>query len=154
LRPHAEMVGLRPNFTILGEDDQLRLIKQLIEAENIDDKKSPARVILAVISRWKDRGILPADVAHETGGTLGNGKLPKLYAQYQARLLELNACDFGDLLLHHLTLLRNHSELLEKMQERFRYILVDEYQDTNVVQYLWLRLIAQKHQNICCVGDE
>src|SRR5580704_16131414 len=90
LRPHAERVGLRPNFTILGEDDQMRLIKQLLEAENIDDKKSPARVILAVISRWKDRGLLPGDVAHETGGTIANGKLPKIYAQYQARLVELN----------------------------------------------------------------
>jgi DNA helicase-2/ATP-dependent DNA helicase PcrA len=154
LRPHAELVGLRPNFTILGDDDQIRLIKQLIEAEGIDDKKSPARVILAVISRWKDRGLLPADVAHEVGGSLANGKMPKLYAQYQTRLLELNACDFGDLLLHHLTILRQNPELLAAMHERFRYVLVDEYQDTNVVQYLWLRLIAQGHKNICCVGDE
>jgi DNA helicase-2/ATP-dependent DNA helicase PcrA len=161
LRPHAERVGLRPNFTILGDDDQIRLIKQLLEAENIDDKKSPARVVLAVISRWKDRGILPADVAHEKGGSLANGKMPKLYAHYQTRLLELNACDFGDLMLHHLTLLRNHPDLLAALHERFRYVLVDEYQDTNVVQYLWLRLIARgtaqgsgEPCNICCVGDE
>src|ERR1700743_1745647 len=91
LRPHAELVGLKPTFTILDEDDQIRLIKQLLEADNIDDKKSPARVVLAVISRWKDRGLLAADVAGETGGTLANGKLPKIYAQYQTRLLELNA---------------------------------------------------------------
>lgn len=154
LRPHAERVGLRPNFTILGDDDQMRLVKQLLEAENIDDKKSPARVVLAVISRWKDRGLLPADVAHETGGQLANGKMPSIYAQYQTRLQELNACDFGDLLLHHLTLLRQHPDILENMHRRFRYILVDEYQDTNVVQYLWLRLIAQHSKNICCVGDE
>jgi len=154
LRPHAERVGLRPSFTILGDDDQMRLIKQLLEAEGIDDKKSPPRVVLAVISRWKDRGLLPADVAHEVGGSLANGKMPKIYAQYQTRLLELNACDFGDLLLHHLTLLRQHPDILAAMHERFKYVLVDEYQDTNVVQYLWLRLIAQGHKNICCVGDE
>ena len=153
LRPHAELVGLKPNFTILGQDDQMRLIKQLLEAENIDDKKSPARVVLAVINRWKDRGLLPDDVREETR-QLANGKMPKLYAQYQERLLELNACDFGDLLLHHLTILRNHPDILAAMHERFRYILVDEYQDTNVAQYLWLRLLAQGHKNICCVGDE
>jgi DNA helicase-2/ATP-dependent DNA helicase PcrA len=153
LRPHAELIGLKPTFTILDEDDQLRLIKQLLEAENIDEKKSPARVCLAVISRWKDRGLVPSDVANERG-ELAGGRLPKLYAQYQERLLSLNACDFGDLLLHQLTLLKTHPEILESMQERFRYILVDEYQDTNVAQYLWLRLLAQKHRNICCVGDE
>ena len=153
LRPHAERVGLRPNFTILGEDDQIRLIKQLLEAENIDHKKSPGRVVLSVISRWKDRGLLPDDVRGETG-QLANGKLPKLYAQYQERLQTLNACDFGDLMLHHLTLLKNNPDILARMHERFRYILVDEYQDTNVVQYLWLRLLAQEHKNICCVGDE
>jgi DNA helicase-2/ATP-dependent DNA helicase PcrA len=153
LRPHAELVGLKPNFTILDDDDQTRLIKQLLEAENIDDKKSPARAILAVISRWKDRGLLPGDVASEKGG-LADGKLPKLYAMYQQRLLELNACDFGDLLLHHLTILRKHPDILAELHNRFRYILVDEYQDTNTVQYLWLRLLAQARQNICCVGDE
>lgn len=153
LRPHAERIGLRPNFAILGDDDQIRLIKQLLEAENIDDKKSPARVILAVISRWKDRGLTPDDVKHESS-QLANGKLPNLYAQYQARLLTLNACDFGDLLLHHLTLLRNHPDILAELHNRFRYVLVDEYQDTNVAQYLWLRLLTQGHQNICCVGDE
>lgn len=153
LRPHAELVGLKPTFTIIDSDDQIRLIKQLLEAENIDDKKSPARVVATVISRWKDRGLLPADVKHDSG-QLADGKLPKIYAQYQERLLTLNACDFGDLLLHHLTLLRGHPEVLSELTNRFRYILVDEYQDTNVVQYLWLRLLAQGNQNICCVGDE
>ena len=153
LRPHAELVGLKPGFSIIDTDDQIRLIKQLLSAENIDDKKSPARLVLAVISRWKDRGLLPADVAGEQN-QLANGKAPKLYAQYQQRLLELNACDFGDLLLHHLTVLRNHPDILANLHERFRYLLVDEYQDTNVVQYLWLRLLAQGHKNICCVGDE
>jgi DNA helicase-2/ATP-dependent DNA helicase PcrA len=153
LRPHAELVGLKPNFTILDDDDQTRLIKQLLEAENIDDKKSPARAVLAVISRWKDRGLLPGDVAHEKGG-LADGKLPKIYAAYQQRLLDLNACDFGDLLLHHLTILKTHPDILAELHNRFRYILVDEYQDTNTAQYLWLRLLAQANKNICCVGDE
>lgn len=153
LRPHAERVGLKPNFTILDEDDQLRLIKQLLEVENIDSKKSPARVVLAVINRWKDRGLSPENVKNERN-QLAGGKLPKLYAQYQQRLLELNACDFGDLLLHQLTLLQDNPDVLAKFHERFRYILVDEYQDTNVAQYLWLRLLAKAHHNICVVGDE
>jgi len=153
LRPHAERVGLRPSFSILDTDDQLRLIKQLLSAENIDDKKSPPRMVLSLIERWKDRGLTPESVGHETHA-VADGKLPKLYRLYQARLLELNACDFGDLLLHHLTLMRNHPDVLEQIQNRFRYLLVDEYQDTNVAQYLWLRLIAQKSRNICVVGDE
>jgi DNA helicase-2/ATP-dependent DNA helicase PcrA len=156
LRPHAELVGLKPNFTILDDDDQLRLIKQQLEAENIDDKKSPARAVLAVISRWKDRGLLPPDVVTQGKGDggLADGKVPKIYAAYQQRLLELNACDFGDLMLHHLTILRKHPDILAELHNRFRYILVDEYQDTNTVQYLWLRLLAQARKNICCVGDE
>ncbi|MFA4995046.1 MAG: UvrD-helicase domain-containing protein [Bdellovibrionales bacterium] len=155
LRPHVELVGLKPNFTILDEDDQARLIKQLLEAENIDVKKSPPRAVLAVINLWKDRGLLPQDVAHEKRhGNLAEGKIPKIYALYQQRLLDLNACDFGDLLLHHLTILRKHPDILAEAHNRFRYILVDEYQDTNTAQYLWLRLLAQGHKNICCVGDE
>jgi len=153
LRPYAERVGLKPSFTILGTDDQLRLIKQLLEAENIDEKKSPARVVLGSIERWKDRGLLPRDVEAEKS-ELANGKMPKLYAMYQERLRDLNACDFGDLLLHQLTLLRENPDVLESFQNRFVYILVDEYQDTNVAQYLWLRLLAQKSKNICVVGDE
>ncbi|MEJ0063082.1 MAG: UvrD-helicase domain-containing protein [Alphaproteobacteria bacterium] len=153
LRPYAERVGLKPSFTILDTDDQLRLIKQLLEAENIDDKKSPARLVLSVIERWKDRGLRPDQVTNE-GGHLADGKLPRLYAAYQERLLTLNACDFGDLMLHQLTLLQQHQDAREHYQQKFRYLLVDEYQDTNVAQYLWLRLLAQNHQNICCVGDE
>lgn len=153
LRAHAELVGLKSNFTILNVDDQLRLLKQLLEAENVDEKKSPARVVMGVIERWKDRGLIPANVQNETS-ELANGKVPKIYTQYQKRLLELNACDFGDLLLHQLTLLRENPDILANYQQRFRYLLVDEYQDTNVAQYLWLRLLAQGHQNICCVGDE
>lgn len=153
LRPHAERVGLKPTFSILGTDDQLRLIKQLLEAENIDDKKSPPRVVLGCIQAWKDRGLTPPEVSNDKTA-LANGMMPKLYAQYQKRLLELNACDFGDLLLHHLTLLKTNPDILQEVQNRFKYLLVDEYQDTNVAQYLWLRLIAQKNQNICVVGDE
>ncbi len=156
LRPHAELVGLKPNFTILDEDDQTRLIKQLLQAENIDDKKSPPRAVLAVINLWKDRGLLPQDVAHgeKRYSALAEGKVPKIYALYQQRLRDLNACDFGDLLLHHLTVLKTHPDILGEAHNRFRYILVDEYQDTNTAQYLWLRLLAQGHKNICCVGDE
>lgn len=153
LRPHAELVGLKPSFTILGTDDQLRLIKQLLEAENIDNKKSPPRVVLGAIQAWKDRGLTPDEVSNDNTA-LANGKMPKLYKLYQTRLRELNACDFGDLLLHHLTLLKKHPDILAEVQNRFQYLLVDEYQDTNVAQYLWLRLIAQKSQNICVVGDE
>ncbi|MDD3371969.1 MAG: 3'-5' exonuclease, partial [Alphaproteobacteria bacterium] len=143
-----------PSFTILDEADQTRLIKQLHSAENTDDKKSPARAVLAAIGRWKDRGLLPRDVAHESKGGLADGKLSRLYELYQQRLLDLNACDFGDLLLHHLTVLRTHPDILAELHNRFRYILVDEYQDTNTAQYLWLRLLAQARKNICCVGDE
>jgi DNA helicase II / ATP-dependent DNA helicase PcrA len=153
LRPYAERVGLKPSFTILDTDDQLRLIKQLLEAANIDDKKSPPRLVLSIIERWKDRGLRPEQVQHETGHA-AQGKMPQLYTAYQERLLALNACDFGDLLLHHLTLLQQHEDVRTELQQRFQYILVDEYQDTNVAQYLWLRLLAQRHENICCVGDE
>lgn len=153
LRPYAERVGLKPNFTILDTDDQLRLIKQLLEAENLDEKKNPARLVLGIIERWKDRGLRPEQVKHETGPAAG-GRMPRLYAAYQERLLTLNACDFGDLMLHQLTLLQGHDDARAHYQDKFRYLLVDEYQDTNVAQYLWLRLLAQKHRNICCVGDE
>lgn len=154
LRPYAERLNLKPNFTILGTDDQLRLIKQLLESENIDVKKSPPRVVLGAIERFKDRGLTPEDVSGSDVGDLANGKILKLYKMYQERLITLNACDFGDLLLHQLTLLRKHPDVLEKFQTRFRFLLVDEYQDTNVAQYLWLRLLAQKNKNLCVVGDE
>ena len=154
LRMHAELVGLRPNFTILDTDDQMRLLKQLLQAENLDDKRWPARALANLIDGWKNRGIDPKSVpAGEAAGFAG-GKSADLYESYQARLKALNAVDFGDLLLEPLRLLREHSEVLNTFRRRFRYILVDEYQDTNVVQYLLLRLIAQANGNLCCVGDD
>lgn len=156
LRKHAERLDLKTNFTILDMDDQLRLIKQILEAENIDIKRMPPRMVLGVIERWKDRGYGPEKVP--ASEVADGGRLLKIYHIYQARLRALNACDFGDLLLHNLSLLQNHPDLLQEYQHRFRYILVDEYQDTNVAQYLWLRLLSLSPQgvpsNICCVGDE
>ena len=154
LREDAELVGLRSNFTILDTDDQLRLVKQLLAAEGIDNKKWPARVVLGAIERWKDRALTPDKVSAGDAGDLAGGRAVALYAAYQERLKTLNACDFGDLMLHSLGLLQNHPEVLEKAHRRFRYVLVDEYQDTNVVQYLWLRLLARGHRNLCCVGDD
>lgn len=154
LRRHAELVGLKPTFTILDTDDQIRLIKQLMEAENIDSKKWPARMILSAIERWKDKALTPAQLGRADAGEIANGRLLVLYQQYQDRLRTLNACDFGDLMLHNITLFQQHSDVLAEYQRRFRYILVDEYQDTNVAQYLWLRLLAQSHRNLCCVGDD
>ncbi|MFH1157799.1 MAG: UvrD-helicase domain-containing protein [Pseudomonadota bacterium] len=156
LRRHAELVGLKSSFTILDEDDQLRLLKQLLEEANIDSKKWPPRFLLGFIQRWKDRGLTPDRISAADAGDVAGGILPQLYRTYQDRLQILNACDFGDLLLHVLTILRDpeHAQILDGYQTRFRYILVDEYQDTNTGQYLWLRLLAQKHKNICCVGDD
>jgi len=153
LRRHAELAGLKSNFTILDTDDQLRLLKQLIRAANIDDKRWPARQLSSIIDGWKNRALTPDKVPAADGGAY-NHKGVELYAQYQQRLIELNACDFGDLLLHVVTIFQTHSDILEQYQRWFRYILVDEYQDTNVAQYLWLRLLAQGHKNICCVGDD
>jgi DNA helicase-2/ATP-dependent DNA helicase PcrA len=153
LRQHAELVGLKPNFTILDTDDQLRLMRQVIEAAGLDEKKWPARTLAAIIDRWKDRGIGPEQSATERGD-FAFGKAPSLYAAYQDRLRTLNAADFGDLLLHCLTIFGNHPDVLADYQRRFRYVLVDEYQDANVAQYLWLRLLARVHHNICCVGDD
>ena len=155
LRKHAEAVGLKPNFTILDADDQLRLLKQVMEGRDIDDKKWPARMLLDdVIQRWKDRGLTPEKVSDEEGGAMAGGRLLQLYAAYQDRLRTLNAADFGDLLLYNLTLFAEHPDILDKYQDRFRYLLVDEYQDTNVAQYLWLRGLALSHKNLCCVGDD
>ena len=154
LRSHAEAVGLRPNFTILDTDDQERLLKQLLEAEDIDLKKWPPRVVLGVIQRWKDRGLTPDKVTDAEGSEVADGKALVLYAQYQERLKTLNAVDFGDLLLLALELFQDNAEVLDRYQRQFRYILVDEYQDTNVAQYLWLRLLARSHSNLCCVGDD
>ncbi len=154
LRRHAELVGLKSNFTILDTDDQLRLLKQLIEAEQLDPKRWPARQLAAMIDRWKDRGLVPEKAPSGEGEGFANGRGIELYKAYQARLRTLNACDFGDLLLHCLTIFATHSDVLGSYQKQFRYILVDEYQDTNISQYLLLRLLAQGHRNICCVGDD
>ncbi|WP_299295324.1 UvrD-helicase domain-containing protein, partial [uncultured Tateyamaria sp.] len=153
LRQHAELVGLKSNFTILDTDDQIRLLKQLIQAAGIDDKRWPARQLASIIDGWKNRALTPETVPAADGGAY-NHKGVELYAQYQARLKELNACDFGDLLLHMVTIFQTHDDVLQQYQRWFAYILVDEYQDTNVAQYLWLRLLAQGHKNICCVGDD
>jgi DNA helicase-2/ATP-dependent DNA helicase PcrA len=176
LRRHAELVGLRPDFTILDVDDQIRLLKQLLEAENIDEKRWPARVLAMLIDGWKNRGLTTEQVPPAEAAAFANGKGLKLYKAYQERLKILNAADFGDLLLENIRLFRQQGEVLRQYQSGFRFVLVDEYQDTNVAQYLWLRLLAQKTKqtgsansaspargedssaqaakNICCVGDD
>jgi DNA helicase II / ATP-dependent DNA helicase PcrA len=174
MRRHAELVGLKPDFTIIDVDDQIRLLKQLLQAENIDDKRWPARVLADLIDGWKNRGLAPDQVPAGEAASFAVGKGKKLYTAYQDRLKVLNAVDFGDLLLECIRLFREHNEVLRQYQARFKYILVDEYQDTNVAQYLWLRLLgqsipsAQPHEdersetqaqartlkNICCVGDD
>ena len=153
LRRHAELVGLKSNFTILDTDDQLRLLKQLLRAEEIDDKRWPARQLAAIIDNWKNRAWTPDKVPAAEAGAF-NRRGVELYAAYQDRLRTLNAVDFGDLLLHVLTIFQAHEDVLAQYQRWFRYILVDEYQDTNVAQYLWLRLLAAQRKNICCVGDD
>jgi DNA helicase-2/ATP-dependent DNA helicase PcrA len=158
LRRHAEVVGLKSNFTILDTDDQLRLLKQIMEAAHVDAKRWPAPGLMAVIQRWKDRGLTPARVTPAEDTDFANGRANALYAAYQDRLVELNAADFGDLLLHMTEILRTRPDVLADYHRSFKYILVDEYQDTNLVQYLWLRLLAQHEdptrRNICCVGDD
>ncbi len=178
LRRHAELVGLKTDFTILDVDDQIRLIKQLLEAENIDEKRWPARVFAMLMDGWKNRGLTPEQVPGGEAAAFANGKGLKLYKAYQDRLKILNAADFGDLLLENIRLFREQPDVLRQYQHRFKYILVDEYQDTNVAQYLWLRLLAQRtgapapavspdrsdtppsphaaegNKNICCVGDD
>ena len=174
LRYHAELVQLKSNFTVLDTDDQIRLLKQLLQAANIDDKRWPARMLAGLIDGWKNRGLTPSQVPSAEAAVFGNGKGGKLYAAYQERLKILNAADFGDLLLENIRLFREHPDVLRQYQNRFKFILVDEYQDTNVAQYLWLRLLAQAPsspiaipegespstpaltapKNICCVGDD
>ncbi|WP_264610703.1 ATP-dependent helicase [Sphingobium sp. B11D3B] len=154
LRRHAELVGLQSNFTILDTDDQLRLMKQIIVAEGIDEKRFTARALAGLIDKWKNKGLTPGEIDAGESEAFANGKGAAIYALYQARLRALNACDFGDLLLHMLTIFKTDREVLEQYQQRFRYIMVDEYQDTNTSQYLWLRLLAQQRKNICCVGDD
>ncbi|MBI1648976.1 ATP-dependent helicase [Hyphomicrobium sulfonivorans] len=154
LRRHAELVGLKSSFTILDPDDQLRLMKQVIEAARLDKDRWPARQLAGVIDGWKNRGLTPDKVPAGEAYNFAAGKGVELYAAYQQRLKELNACDFGDLLLENLRLFMEHPDVLADYQRRFRYLLVDEYQDTNVAQYLWLRLLAKGSPNVCCVGDD
>ena len=154
LRIHAELVGLHSNFTILDTDDQLRVLKQLIQAANLDEKRWPARQLAGLIDRWKNRGWTPGQVDAGESEAFAAGRGAELYAQYQERLKTLNACDFGDLLLHMLVIFRRHSDVLESFRDRFRYLLVDEYQDTNSAQYEWLKLLAEPRRNLCCVGDD
>jgi DNA helicase-2/ATP-dependent DNA helicase PcrA len=154
LRRHAELVGLKSNFTILDTDDQVRLMKQLIVAAEIDEKRWPARQLAGIIDGWKNRAWTPDKICPSAEAGAFNRQGPALYAEYQARLKTLNAVDFGDLLLHVIEIFQKNEDLLAQYQRWFRYILVDEYQDTNVAQYLWLRLLAQGTCNICCVGDD
>ncbi len=154
LRRHAELVGLQSNFTILDTDDQLRVLKQLIVADGLDEKRWPARQLAGLIDGWKNRGLNPADLNAADSEAYANGRGQHFYALYQERLKALNACDFGDLLLHVLNIFRTQRDVLDHYRQRFKYILVDEYQDTNQVQYLWLRLLAQERKNICVVGDD
>jgi len=154
LRRHAELVGLKSSYTILDTDDQERLIKQLLEADNIDVKRWTPKHLAGLIDHWKNRGWTPDKLPPSEGAQFANNRGGALYKAYQDRLRVLNACDFGDLLLHNLTIFTGHPDVLAEYHDRFRYLLVDEYQDTNVAQYLWLRLLAQKHQNVCCVGDD
>ena len=154
LRNHAELAGLKPGFSILDTDDQVRLLKQLLEAHDIDEKRWPARHLASLIDGWKNRGLTPGKLPAGEANAFANGKAGALYAEYQQRLKVVNAADFGDLLLEVLRIFQEHSDVLKRYQQRFKYMLVDEYQDTNVAQYLWLRLLAQGHHNVCCVGDD
>src|SRR5690606_39107133 len=175
LRYHAELVQLKSNFTVLDVDDQVRLLKQLLQADGIDDKRWPARMLASLIDGWKNRGLTPSQVPPGEAAMFSNGRGGKLYSAYQERLKILNAADFGDLLLENIRLFREHPDVLRQYQNRFKFTLVDEYQATNVAQYLWLRLLAQApspkllpgadaadeaaatttaQKNICCVGDD
>ncbi|HEY3636681.1 MAG TPA: UvrD-helicase domain-containing protein [Rhizomicrobium sp.] len=154
LRRHAEIAGLKSNFTILDADDQLRLMKQVMDAANIDEKRWPARTLAAFIDGWKNRGLTPAEISEGESQAFAFGKGRTLYREYQERLKSLNAADFGDLLLETLNILKSQPEILGEYRSRFHYMLVDEYQDTNVVQYLWLKLLAGSGGNVCVVGDD
>jgi DNA helicase-2/ATP-dependent DNA helicase PcrA len=154
LRRHAELVGLHSNYTIIDTDDQLRVLKALIADQNLDEKRWPARQLAGLIDRWKNRGLNPEDLDRAENEAYANGKGQAMYRLYQERLKSLNACDFGDLMLHMLNVFRRERDILESYQQRFKYVMVDEYQDTNAVQYLWLRLLAQTRKNICVVGDD
>ena len=154
LRRHAELAGLESNYTIIDTDDQLRLLKQIIREKELDEKRWPPKQLAGLIDGWKNRGLNPGDLTPDDNEAYANGLGQEFYGLYQDRLKSLNACDFGDLLLHILNIFRKHRDVLEQYQNRFKYIMVDEYQDTNAVQYLWLRLLAQERKNICVVGDD
>ena len=156
LRSNAELVNLKNTFTIIDTDDQIRLVKQVLSLENIDEKRWPARSMLSIIQRWKDMGLNPIDVkdAFHSGTDFANNQAIKLYKLYQNRLLTLNAADFGDLLLHVITIFDKHPEIKKLYQNKFKYILVDEFQDTNASQYYWLKTLAEEHKNLCAVGDD
>ena len=154
LRTHAELVGLKNNFSIIDTDDQNRLLKQIIEAEGIDEKRWPARQLANLLDGWKNRALTPEKVPKGEAFSFGDGAGVKLYAIYQARLKIFNACDFGDLLMHMIDIFQRHSDVLETYHRKLSHLMVDEYQDTNVAQYLWLRLLAQARKNLCVVGDD
>lgn len=154
LRRYADLIGFESNYTIIDTSDQLKLLKDIIISYDIDEKKWPAKQLLGIISSWKDRGLSPEKITASETFDFADGKAVRLYKTYQKRLRDINAMDFGDLMLHCLTLFFEHPEALQRYQQQFSFILVDEYQDTNVIQYLWLRLLSQGHQNICCVGDD
>ena len=154
LRRHAECVGLTPGFTILDADDQSRLIKQLLEDKGLDPKRYPPRTVKSIIERWKDKGLTPEKVSEQGQDNFTNIVKDDIYPRYEERLKQINACDFGGLLLHNLTIFQNYPDILAEYHERITHLLVDEYQDTNITQYLWTRLLAGKHNNLCCVGDD
>lgn len=154
LRRHAELVGLKSSFSILDTDDQIRLIKQIIQAEQLDEKRWTAKTFAGILDGWKNQGLTPSQITASQSQRFANGLGRRLYEVYQERLAILNACDFGDLLLHCITIFKQHDDVLKSFQNRFRFMLVDEYQDTNVAQYMWLRLLAQGNPNVACVGDD
>ena len=153
LRKHASAVGLTSNFTIIDTDDQVRLIKNICKAESIDIKQLAPKYILSIIDRWKNKGFYPSEVIINKNDIYEKTILP-LYKVYQQKLVDLNACDFGDLILHVVKILEKNLDIREIYSNNFKYILVDEYQDTNYIQSRWLHLLSEKHKNLCCVGDD
>ncbi len=154
LRENSEVIGLNSNYTIITPDDQIRLLKQIMIDQDIDIKKFTPKAMSNLISSWKDKGYKPNDINQSDNDFFANGKAINIYKSYQTRLVTLNSADFGDLLLYNLTIFTEHSDILQKYQSKILFFLVDEYQDTNTIQYLWLKLFANKSQNICCVGDD
>ena len=154
LRENSEVVGLNSNYTIITPDDQIRLLKQIMIDQDIDIKKFTPKAMSNLISTWKDKGYKPNDINQSDNDFFANGKAINIYKSYQSRLVTLNSADFGDLLLYNLIIFTEHSDILQKYQSKILFFLVDEYQDTNTIQYLWLNLFANKSQNICCVGDD